>query len=170
LLRNTKIGYFTYTIQIKKEIVSFEILPSDQGTNGRYSMKSASFVKIGKTIESLSDQRSNHFLLESSMFLETPTYAPTWNILQKDTQCGLGSFVTQILNDIFVIEVFQGLNFRIQRIDHALRPFFISIIEGTSDLDLFDCKHFSCRGVQTKVHGAIGSLPDQFTFYPLESP
>jgi hypothetical protein len=170
LLRNTKVGYFAYTVQIKQEIISFEILLSEKGTSAQYPMKSASFVKICKTIESLSDQRSNNLLLESSVFLETASYTSTWNILQKDAERGDGSFVAKILNDIFVIEVFQCFNFRIQGIDHALGPFFISIIEGPRDLDLFDSKHFSRRGVQTKVYGAICSLPDQFTLDPFERP
>lgn len=81
-------------------------------------MKSASFVKIRKALESLSDQRSNNFLLELSMFLKTPSDTTSRNVFQKDAERGFRSFVTKILDDVLVIEVLQRFDFRIQGIDH----------------------------------------------------
>jgi hypothetical protein len=77
-----------------------------------------------------------------------------------------GLFKTQILRNVWMVQVFQGFTLHLQRLHNRNLPCLTTC--GCRDLDLFYSDHFSRSGVQGQVYTAVRAFPDQFTTNPLE--
>ena len=76
---------------------------------------------------------------------------------------------SEILNDVLMIQVFQGLALQPQPRRLRDRVFaVVLVVPRCRGLDLFSSNYFTGGGVQRDVHLAIGALPDEFSSNPLE--
>lgn len=77
-------------------------------------------------------------------------------------------FKPEILDNIWVIQVFQSLTLGLQGLNHRHLPRIVLIAGGARDLDLFDGNHFSRRRIESQVYTSVRAFPYQLAPHPFE--
>ena len=77
-------------------------------------------------------------------------------------------FESQVLHNVEVIQVFQGLALRFKCFYDCLLPRVLAVTRRSGHFDLFDGDHLSGRHVHGEVDAPEVALADQLAAHPLE--
>jgi hypothetical protein len=67
-----------------------------------------------------------------------------------------------------MIEILQGFDFHLQRLNHCALPSIILVAHSTRHLDLLDGNHLTRSHVQSQINPPIGTFPYEFSSNPFE--
>ena len=76
---------------------------------------------------------------------------------------------TQILHDVGVVKIFEGLTLRLQCLDDRHLTRIVLVTGSTGNLDLFDSDHLTGRCVQGEIYTTKSTFADQLASDPFEN-
>lgn len=90
------------------------------------------------------------------------------NKISRLLSCQHDDTLTEILNNLGMIEILEQLDFRFEREDHSLLSKVVFVGASFRQFDLLDGEHISSRDVHGEIDLSVRSSTNQFSLDPFE--
>ena len=125
-------------------------------------------MEVLESIQDLPGERPCHHIVELADLLQHASDRATGNVFEEDTEIRRGLLESEVLHDVGVVKVLEGLALHLQSLNDSRLPAVTHIARCLGKFNLLDCDHLTRRGIEGQVYASVRALANQFTTNPLE--